>query len=198
VGLFGGLLLVCYDQEMKHKPVLFLDFDRPLFDTDQFYDWLGADRFSRILDLSAGRIEAPDFSSMVYPDTIMFLKRAKKTHRLVLLTYTVNTVLQRRKVRGSGLVPFFDDIIMTQNNKGFEAKKYLMQMEGSGWPACSEMEHVFVEDTPKNIDDMKIVNPQIKTVRIERVSLTPEESVHTTEPDLVVPSLSALSVLLFA
>lgn len=188
---------------MKHQPVLFLDFDRTLFDTDQFYDWLGEDRFSRILDLSSGKIEAPDFSTMIYADSLPFLQKAKETYRLVLLTYTVNTALQRRKVRGSGLVPFFSDIIMTQGSKGFEAKKYLEHMHGSGWPSCPDCagreggEHAFVDDTPKNLDDMKQVNPEIKTIRIERIILTTDEAVQEIAPDLVVPSLSALSSLLF-
>lgn len=184
---------------MKHKPVLFLDFDRTLFDTDQFYDWLGEERFSRILDVSSGKIEPPDFSLMVYADTVAFLKKAKETHRLVLLTYSVNTVLQRRKVRGSGLVSFFDDIIMTQGSKGLEAKNYLMCMDGSGCAGILGGEHVFVDDAPENINDMKTVNPEIKSVRIERVALSPEELVLITEkPDLVVPSLSVLAELLFA
>jgi FMN phosphatase YigB (HAD superfamily) len=189
---------------MKHKPVLFLDFDRTLFDTDQFYDWLGEERFSRILDLSAGKIEAPDFRAMIYPDTISFLEQAGEAYRLVLLTYTVNIALQRRKVRGSGIVPFFDDIIMTQGSKGLEAKKYLTRMDASGWSVCTDCagraggEHVFVDDAPENVDDMKTINPEIATVRIDRTPLPSEKLFQVThEPDLVVRSLSALSAQLF-
>ncbi len=176
---------------MKQKPILFLDFDRTLFDTDRFYDWLGVDRYSRILDLLAGTIAAPDFSLMIYPDTVPFLEEVKKTHRLVLLTYTVNTTLQRRKIRGSKLVPFFDDIIMTKESKGIAVKNYLIRTEHS------EKGHTFVDDTPKNIDDMKMENPEIRTVRIERVLLTAQELIHHTEPDLLVSSLSAILPLLF-
>jgi FMN phosphatase YigB (HAD superfamily) len=189
---------------MKHKPVLFLDFDRTLFDTDQFYDWLGEERFSRILDLSAGKIEAPDFSMMIYPDTVPFLEKAREVYRLVLLTYTVNITLQRRKVRSSGLVQFFDDIIMTQGSKGLEAKKYLSRMDASGWSVCPDCagraggEHVFVDDTPENIDDMKMINPEIATVRIDRTPPSSDRSINAThKPDLIVPSLSTLSAQLF-
>lgn len=175
---------------MKQKPILFLDFDRTLFNTDQFYDWLGVDRYSRILDLLAGTIDAPDFSMMVYADVTPFLVKAKKTHRLVLLTYSLNTTLQRRKIRGSGLVSFFDDVIMTQGSKGIEAKNYLIRTEHA------EKGHTFIDDTPKNIDDMKTENPEIRTVRIERVALTPQELIHHTKPDLFVSSLSAPTLLL--
>jgi FMN phosphatase YigB (HAD superfamily) len=128
-----------------HKPVLFLDFDRTLFDTDKFYEWLGDERFSRLLDLTAGKIASPDFSEMVYADTIPFLNRAKETHRLVLLTFAMNTALQRRKIRGSNLVSYFDDIIMTQGAKGEEVKNYLERMGDTGW------EHAFIDDAPKTI-----------------------------------------------
>lgn len=193
----------CYDQEMKHKPVLFLDFDRTLFDTDQFYDWLGEERFSRILDLSAGRIEAPDFRTMVYTDAVQFLQKAKEAYRIVLLTFAVNTALQRRKVRGSGLVPFFSDVIIINGSKGHEAKNYLARIDGGGWSVCPDCagrvggEHTFVDDSPENLDDMKRCNPEVRTVRIDRTPLSREVFVHVAEPDLIVPSLFALSTLLF-
>lgn len=188
---------------MKHKPVLFLDFDRTLFDTDQFYDWIGEERFSRILDLTAGKIKGPDFSAMVYDDTISFLENAKDSYRVVLLTFAMNTTLQRKKVRGSGLVQFFDDVIITNKSKGTEAKNYLERMHLSGWPICHDCagrdggEHVFVDDMPTNIDEVKLHNPEIKTVRIDRYPLSAETEIGTTKPDIFVTSLSLLAPILF-
>lgn len=183
---------------MRRKPILFLDFDRTLFDTEQFYEWLGDDRFARLLDVTAGKIPPPDFSAMLYSDTLPFLQKAKKTHRLVLLTYAVNTVLQRRKVRGSGLTPFFADIIITSRGKGLEAKKYLEHTEANEETHGARWEHVFIDDAPQNIDDMKKVNPGIKSIRIDRTPLSYLEFIGVTEqPDLVVGSLEALMSVLF-
>lgn len=174
-----------------HKPVLFLDFDRTLFDTDRFYEWLGDERFSRLLDLAAGKIEAPDFAEMVYSDTIPFLKRAKETHRLVLLTFAMNTALQRRKVRGSNLVSYFDDIIMTQGAKGQEAKNYLERMGDTGW------EHAFIDDAPLNIDNVKMVTPHVKCIRIDRTPLTPDMlEANLRQPDFVVETLGGALLIL--
>lgn len=173
---------------VRHKPVLFIDFDRTLFDTDQFYEWLGDERFSRLLDLTAGKIEAPDFANMVYSDSIPFLKRMKETHRIVLLTFAMNTALQRRKVRGSELVPYFDDVIMTQGAKGEEAKNYLERMGDTGW------EHAFIDDAPENIDNMKMVNPEVRCIRIDRTA--PPSPTNVRPPDFVVSTLAGALLIL--
>lgn len=176
---------------VKHKPVLFIDFDRTLFDVDQFYEWLGDERFSRLLDLSLGKIEPPDFAAMVYADSAPFLKQVKKTYRLVLLTFAMNTTLQRRKVRGSQLVPYFDDVIMTQRAKGDEAKEYLKRMGDTGW------EHAFIDDAPENIDNMKMVNPEVRCIRIDRTPPTPNQVLaNVRPPDFVVSSLGGALLIL--
>lgn len=176
---------------IHHKPVLFLDFDRTLFDTDQFYEWLGDERFARLLDLTAGNKAPPDFAAMVYSDTVPFLTRMKGTYRLVLLTFAMNTTLQRRKLRGSNLVTYFDDVIMTKGAKGDEAKKYLERMGDSGW------EHAFIDDAPENIDSMKAVNPHITCIRIDRTPLGPESSeANVRPPDFIVKALPAVLPIL--
>lgn len=175
------------------KPVLFLDFDRTLFDTEGFYAWLGEDYTSGLLDVASGKIAAPDFAQMIYPDTLPFLRKAKEVYSLVLLTYTVNTVIQRRKVEGSGIAQYFDDILMTRDGKGIETKNYLTQ-KGYGLSG-----HLFVDDAPENIDDMKKINPEIKSIRIERIPLSDSDFVGVTyKADLVVSSLGELSPLLFS
>jgi len=171
---------------VRHKPVLFIDFDRTLFDTDLFYEWLGDERFSRLLDLTACKIDPPDFAGMVYSDSVPFLVRMKETHRLVLLTFAMNTALQRRKVRGSGLVHYFDDIIMTQGAKGDEAKYYLESTGDTGW------EHAFIDDAPLNIDSVKMVNPHITCIRIDRTPLPPDQlEANLRPPDFIVETLGA-------
>lgn len=169
---------------MHRKPVLFLDFDHTLFDTEQFYDWLGEDRFEKILGITSGKVTPPDFASYLYADTLPFLNAVRKTHRLVLLTYSINQMLQRRKVRDSGIVPLLDDVIISHRNKGLEAKEYISRIGDPGW------EHAFVDDTPINISDMKTENPDIRTFRIERKPLSEEAFVGAPiEADVVVRNL---------
>jgi FMN phosphatase YigB (HAD superfamily) len=179
------------------KPVLFLDFDRTLFDTDQFYDWLGEDRFERILALTGGHIDPPDFAAYLYPDTMHFLKNIRKTYRVVILTYALNTLLQRKKLRGSGIIPFCDDVLIAQGGegemtgKGEIAKDYLARVGDSGW------EHVFVDDAPMNIDEVKRANPDMRCIRIDRAPLK-KGLLHDAhmKPDAIVTNLTELEALL--
>ena len=178
------------------KPVLFLDFDRTLFDTDQFYDWLGEERYQRILELTSGQIQSPDFASYLYKDTIHFLKSVRKTYRIVILTYALNTVLQRKKIRGSGIIPLCDDVIITKGGegdstgKGVAAKDYIARIGDSGW------EHTFVDDSAQNIDEVKRVNPEIRCIRIDRVPPSPATHDTYLPPDGVVVNLTLLGELL--
>ena len=80
------------------KPILFLDFDRTLFDTTQLLEWLGVDVDKRIGELVEGKIEDPDFASMLYPDTLDFLREARRMYRLVLLTYSITPPFQQKKI----------------------------------------------------------------------------------------------------
>lgn len=179
------------------KPVLFLDFDRILFDTDQLYAWLGEDRFARILGLTSGTIDPPDFATYLYPDTVDFLKKARVTHRIVLATIAVNTILQRKKIRGSGIIPLLDDVIMTSGDasgstgKGIALRDYLVRIGDPGW------EHTFVDDAGENIDEVKRMNPEIRCVRIDRdprVALMLHDG-HLA-PDYVVSNLKELHEIL--
>lgn len=173
------------------KPILFLDFDRTLFDTERFYAWLGGERFSRILALTAGTIDPPDFAKLLYPDSIDFLKKARETHRLVLLSFALNLTLQRKKVRGSGVVSYLDDVIITDDPKGPVAKEYIARLGDPGW------QHAFIDDAPENVSEMKETNPEMNVIRIARTYLTPEDIARgKTPPDHVVKNLAeALLVL---
>ena len=179
------------------KPVLFLDFDRTLFDTDKLYDWLGEERFQRILALTGGAIPPPDFASYLYADTLPFLKQIRNSYKLVLLTFAQNTKLQRMKVRGSGIVPLLDDVIITtgdvegKTGKGDAIKNYFTRNQDSGW------EHVFVDDTADNLHEVKMINPDVRIIRIDRV---PREHVvplgSDVVPDTIVHNLVELERLL--
>lgn len=172
-------------------PVLFLDFDRTLFDTEQFYEWLGEDHFARIMDLESGKLTPPDYRKWLYPDTLPFLNEAKKTHQLVLLSYAMNTLLQQHKIEGSGIASFFSHIIITQREKGTEAKAYLAHKGDPPGP------HVFVDDVPMNFSEIKETNLELVCIRIERIPLAWEKMAGVKhEPDHVVHDLDeALQIL---
>ena len=179
------------------KPVIFLDFDRTLFDTAQFYDWLGKDVETALEALLEGRVEEPNFASMLYSDTLSFLERTRHSHRLVLLTYTMNTPLQEKKINGSGITPYFDHIIMThgtregESGKGVGAKEYLATYHSTG-------KNIFIDDALANITEVKRINPEIRCVRIARtISEGMETDRHTSRSeDCVVANLSAVFPLL--
>ncbi len=152
------------------KPMLFLDFDRTLFDTDKFYEWIGEDSVERILKLTSGAITPPDFSLFLYADSVEFLRWARTEHQLVLLTYTINTTLQKKKIWGSGIVSLVDEVIMVSggdvglSGKGAAVKNYLLHINKLG------LEHIFIDDSPQNIDEVKRMNPKIRCIRIDRVA----------------------------
>ncbi len=179
------------------KPVLFLDFDRTIFDTDALYVWFDPNRFERILALTSGELAPPDFPSYLYPDTIDFLKRVRATHRIVILTFAVNIVLQRKKLRGSGIISLVDDVIITRGEgegltgKGTQASEYLRRIGDPGW------EHTFVDDSPQNIDEMKRKNPEIRCIRIDRVPQA-QGILHDDllAPDQIVTNLTELKNIL--
>ena len=178
------------------KPIIFLDFDRTLFDTEQFYDWLGDSVDSRIRDLVLGTITPPDFASMLYPDTLSFLQRTQGTHRLVLLTHIANPALQEKKIHESGISPYMDDVLIVTGEhadiaKGRAAKEYLSKSSDliTG--------HIFVDDNPENISQMKALNPSMTCVRIDRLKPLADALVLTPNaPDAVVTNLAELLLLL--
>ncbi len=156
---------------MNHsRPILFIDFDRTLFDTDLFYDWLGEARMERILGVTMGTIAPPDFAAMLYPDAIDFLEEMRKDFRLVILTFETNHGLQRKKLQISGVVPLVDDIIVTGSGKGDEAASYIARI---GAPLLG---HAFIDDRPDYIADMKTKNPGVRAILIRREGDFPDES----------------------
>ena len=167
------------------KPILFLDFDRTLFDTDKFYEWLGEKRFERILSITGGRLPPPDFSSYVFADAISFLKKIKPHYRAVILTYSLNTILQKMKIKGSGLLPYVHDVIVTQRGKGEQAKDYLEHI------GLLKGHHFFIDDAPINIEEMKQSNLHVTSIRIERTPIAKEDMKGiTVAPDAVIKDLA--------
>jgi len=177
------------------KPILFLDFDRTLFDTELFYEWLGAEESGRIDSLLAGNISGPDFAAMLYGDTRDFLLAMKENYSTVLLTYSTRTPLQELKVRESGVIPLLDEIIITQEAKGNVIKEYLGKLGNHSTPNAM---HVFIDDDRQNIESVKMNMPSVFCVQINRNNLLPGEAPSAVLPDAVVGNLVEFAQLLSA
>lgn len=179
------------------KPILFLDFDRTLFDTTQMRIWLGDAIESRIHEVEQGILELPDLLPMLYPDTLPFLRQARATHRLVLLTSTTHPVFQEKKVRGSGVIPYLDDVLITDggggnSGKGAAAQEYLRghDVPGDG--------HVFVDDLPLNLSEVRTLNPGVRCIQIKRMTSTQDavSLAGSLPPDGKVANLEELLTVL--
>jgi FMN phosphatase YigB (HAD superfamily) len=185
---------ICYSEGMQ-KPLLFLDFDRTLFDTGQFYEWLGEKVDERILELTSGTIAPPDFPAMLYPDTVPFLLEVRKNYHLVLLTYTahITRALQEKKVFGSGLTAYVDDVLIVSGERGSGGKaKEVEHLAGESDNVSAT--HVFVDDRPENISEVKELNPAVLCIRIDRagegahgdpLGLIPPDALVRTLPELL-------------
>lgn len=172
---------------MEQKPILFIDFDRTLFDTNQFADWLGEDAEARLTAITKGELTPPDFSTMLYADAIVFLSAVRKNYTLVILTFASLRKVQQLKVEGSGLMGYVDTVIITEGDKGEEVKNYLLEhkLEGVG--------HAFVDDKESNIVRMHAANPSVQCFLIER---NPSETLMTKGEGKTSPLYIAISNLL--
>ena len=179
------------------KPIFFIDFDRTLFDTEKFYTWLGADVYQRIDAIVEGKLTPPHFNTMIYDDVLEFLKFARTKYHLVLLTflkveYSTNPVLmQQLKINGSGVAPYFDEIIITTKDKAIRAKEFLITHEKEG------EEHLFVDDEMGNISRMKEENPLTTCYLMSRYTTASARAEDLKfGPDWVIKSLEELQTLL--
>ncbi len=147
---------------MSETPVLFLDFDRTLFNTEQFYDWLGDDVSAQLSALMSGELLAENFSAMLFPEVISFLAIARTHYHLVILTFSTTPELQRIKLRESGILKYVDEVIITERDKGLEAKEYLSLKHKSA------LMHYFVDDTESKIHEVYAQNRNITCYLIDR------------------------------
>lgn len=147
------------------KPVLFIDFDRTIFDTSILDDALGEDTASRMAEILGGRATDPDYAAMLYADTRRALGALREAYHLILLTHAGivwSREFQRRKVERSGVAAMVDEVIITMGMKGEEARAYF---EKTG---TAPEGTVFLDDLPEQISDMKARIPASYTVLMVR------------------------------
>lgn len=95
-------------------------------------------------------------SEYVYKDAINFLEKIKeKGDKLILLTYIPNTNqnYQMKKIVGSGISKYFEEIIITTKNK------YELSLDYNNG--------IFIDDDVKNLEGLISKNP-IRVIRIRK------------------------------
>ena len=117
-----------------------------------------ADKYNLVVTPLINEVErvVNNSESFVYPDTIEFLQKLKKdNHTINLITYTAKQGIeyQVQKIQGSGLIKYFDNIIVTSTPKW---KLDLDYTTG-----------IFIDDNPDNLVGLYSKNPQ-NLIRIKR------------------------------
>lgn len=165
-----------YEEYMSgtQKPVLFLDFDRTLFDLDRFMrEYLGYRHEDHVVKFKEFLTSNPtmDISAYMYDDTFSFLTTARVTHTLVLLSRARNfPEYQRKKILGSRVAEYLDDIIVTPNDdKGLFALPFLPNY---GIGAEEPKGYLFVDDNIEALRSMKPIAPYVRRVFIDRRNTT--------------------------
>jgi hypothetical protein len=156
--------------DTPQKPVLFLDFDRTLFDLDRFMgQYLGYRHEEHSVRFQQFLLSNPtmDISPYLYDDSISFMIRARKTHTLVLLSRGRNfPEYQRKKILGSRVAEYLDDIIVTPNDdKGLFALPFLPNyMLGGTEPKG----YMFIDDNVDALKSMQAIAPYVRRIYIDR------------------------------
>ncbi|MBI2410516.1 MAG: HAD family hydrolase [Candidatus Kerfeldbacteria bacterium] len=122
-----------------------------------------------------------DAQDCVYPDAIAFLEQitVEKGKRIMLFSFG-NPQWQRRKIDGSGLVHFFDDIVLVDTAKELHIEQLNI---------ASGSDTLYISDRGSEIDRMKQVLPSIQTIWIRR-SGNPYEHEPCHRADITIQSLT--------
>ena len=95
-------------------------------------------------------------SEIVFEDAVRFLERLKeKGHKIFVLTYIpkTNQEYQLKKLMGSGIMKYFDGIIVTAEYK------FLLDLDYTNG--------IFIDDDPRDLNGLYEKNP-IKVIRIRK------------------------------
>jgi hypothetical protein len=183
-----------YMSTPAQKPVLFLDFDLTLFDLGRFMrDYLGMRHEEHSVKFREFLTSTPttDISAFMYEDAVPFLKRARETHTLVLLSRARTfPEYQRKKILGSQVAEHLDDIIVTpSDDKGLFALPFLPNVsDGAPLPEG----YMFIDDNLDALQSMNRAAPFVRTLRIDRfkkdglISDDVSEIIHSLEDLLLM------------
>ena len=123
---------------------VYIDFDRTMFNSDNFLD---------DLEMILSRYNISQSDSYLYDDVISFLQTLKNNgYKLTLLTKG-NREYQSMKIKSSKVLDYFDDLIITLKHKGELELNY--------------KESIFIDDNPVEVESIIKRNP-MKMIRIKR------------------------------
>ena len=151
------------------KPILFLDFDRTLFDLSrlmgEYFGFAHKDHYPKMRAMITAPT-IPDLSPFLYPDTMPFLEEMQETHHLILVSRAQSfPEYQRRKVVGSGITSALDHIYYSVDDetKGVVIKDVLSDAKQS----LRERSR-FIDDNIAPLLAVKRMNPEIGVYIIDR------------------------------
>ncbi len=127
-----------------------------------------------------------DLSHYLFPDVLRFLNVAR--HRgfdLILLSFG-DPAWQSYKVRASGLLPYFQDVIYTTKQEG---KAALLDDLGLRYGELHA-----IDNNPAELDAMKVRDPELHTHLICRVEPSALEEANTSVRDRFREAVKYLSI----
>ncbi len=139
--------------------VIFLDFDRTIFNTDLFYSSLEQ---NYVFGQGEHQIEA-DLNQFIYDDVVDFLCLCQKNDiACVLLTFG-NRLIQEFKFRATGIESYFKDMLYVERGSKAECiKKYL-----ETYVSCEKV--IFIDDTIEHLEGFVESIPAGRAVRMVRL-----------------------------
>jgi FMN phosphatase YigB (HAD superfamily) len=96
--------------------------------------------------------------NFVYPDFFDFAKNFNKKDLILLSFGTID--FQGMKIKNSGIIPYFQEIIITEKDKTDDLKNILIKNKGE--------KIFFIDDKAEQIDKVKEKLPQIIAMKMER------------------------------
>jgi hypothetical protein len=150
------------------EPILYLDFDRTIFRTDDLFDALklgGVDIHTLVCETAP--FCENELSQFIYPDALCFLRQYSGERHLIS-SYTHRTTLkpsneafQQKKVVASGIVPLFTKVHIIGEDKGpYIARKFGRDATG-----------IFVDDLTDHLWSVTQRCPGITCIHIDRAGI---------------------------
>lgn len=127
-----------------------IDFDDTLFDTHAL---------KAALVRSPRGLDASELKELLFPDAPLFLHYLKTNGQKLILLSRGETEFQNKKIDAAGIAEFFDEIIITSDDKESALKKVLAGFKSE--------EHVWfindkIEETKKVIEHWPYLKPILK------------------------------------
>ena len=134
-------------------PIISFDIDYTLFDTDKFRMYVPS-------DLTMWDIQQLPFDICVYPEVLSVLPTLQRAFRFGICSISEIDEYQWAKLTRTGLARFFDpDLVFIGNDIDALLKEMRQTVP---------MLHYAVDDLPTKLERIKVVYPEVVTVRVKK------------------------------